>query len=321
MTTSTNTQPVSIRPLEERDLENADRIFRLAFGTFLGFSTPESFAGDSDFIRTRWRADPTAALVAESNGAVVGSNMLTRWGSVGFFGPLTVHPSMWDRGIAKELLTPTMNIFDRWQVTHAGLFTFPHSAKHVGLYQKFGFWPRFLTMVMSKPVSERNIVAGQAIRFSQLGNSEKPDMLHECRDLTDSIYPGLDVERETRAVDDQHLGDTILAFDGSALVAFAVCHSGAGSEAGSGACYVKFGAVRPMSGAEQHFSSLLRACEQFAIERKATRLLAGVNTSRSQAYRSMLLQGFRTEIQGVVMERGKDTGYNHEGVYLIDDWR
>ncbi len=33
---------------------------------------------------------------------------------------------------------------------HAGLFTFAHSQKHVGLYQRFGFWPRFLTALMSK---------------------------------------------------------------------------------------------------------------------------------------------------------------------------
>ena len=47
-----------------------------------------------------------------------------------------------------------MNIFDKkWHTKHAGLFTFAQSAKHVGLYQKFGFWPRFLTMVMSKPIS------------------------------------------------------------------------------------------------------------------------------------------------------------------------
>jgi hypothetical protein len=66
---------------------------------------------------------------------------------------------------------------------------------------------------------------------------------------------------------------------------------------------------------------LLRGCEQFAVERKATRLLAGVNTGRSQAYRLMLSQRFRAELLGLVMERGNEAGYNHEGVYLIDDWR
>jgi hypothetical protein len=53
----------------------------------------------------------------------------------------------------------------------------------------------------------------------------------------------------------------------------------------------------------------------------AARLIAGVNTSRSQSYRALLAHGFRTEFQGVAMQRGNDAGYNREGVYLIDDWR
>jgi hypothetical protein len=44
-------------------------------------------------VRTRWAADPSAALAAEVDGDLVGTNFVTRWGSVGFFGPPTVAPS------------------------------------------------------------------------------------------------------------------------------------------------------------------------------------------------------------------------------------
>jgi hypothetical protein len=44
----------------------------------------------------------------------------------------------------------TMAIFDRRGVRHTGLFTFAQSAKHVGLYQKFGYWPRYLTAIMTR---------------------------------------------------------------------------------------------------------------------------------------------------------------------------
>src|ERR687888_768030 len=145
---------MKIRQLAESDLVTADRMFRLAFGTFLGLPDPMSFFGDADYVKTRFLADPTSTLAAESaNGDLVGFNFVINWGSVGIFGPLVVHPDYWDQGIAKQLLVPTMNIFDKkWHTKHVGLFTFAQSAKHVGLYQKFGFWPRFLTMVMSKPV-------------------------------------------------------------------------------------------------------------------------------------------------------------------------
>jgi hypothetical protein len=62
------TTSVSIRPLKENDLEEADRIFRLAFGTFLGLPDPLMFIGDADYVRTRWQADPASAFAAEVDG-------------------------------------------------------------------------------------------------------------------------------------------------------------------------------------------------------------------------------------------------------------
>ena len=73
-----------IRLLREEDLPAADRIMRLAFGTFLGLPDPLKFMGDADYVRTRWRADPSAALAAEMSGELVGTNFATRWGSVAF---------------------------------------------------------------------------------------------------------------------------------------------------------------------------------------------------------------------------------------------
>ena len=143
---------ITIGPLREADVPEADRIFRLAFGTFLGLPDPLAFGGDSDFVGTRWRASPDAALGAYVDDTLIGSNFAARWGSFGFFGPLTVHPDHWDKGIARRLLTATMSLFERWGTRHVALFTFPQSAKHIGLYQAYGFWPQQLTPVMAKPV-------------------------------------------------------------------------------------------------------------------------------------------------------------------------
>jgi len=116
---------VKIRPLREEDLPDADRIMRLAFGTFLSMPEPERFGEGADHVRGRWIADPNSAFAAECDSKLVGSNFVTRWGSFGFFGPLTVHPDFWDKGIAKQLLEPTMNLFSKWGVNHKALFTFP----------------------------------------------------------------------------------------------------------------------------------------------------------------------------------------------------
>ena len=309
---------IEVRPLRESDLDEADRIFRLAFGTFLGFPDPLKFGGDSDYVRTRFRATPDGAFAAVMDGELVGSNLTTRWGSFGFFGPLTVRPDLWDRGIARLLLEPTMATFERWGTTHRGLFTFSQSAKHHALYQKFGFYPRFLTSVLAKPVS----ADARSTDFVVLSEASGRDtLLGGCRAVAESLYPGLDLGDEIRVTEEGRLGDTIVLTSGDAVRGFAVCHLGKGSEAGSDNAYVKFGAVARGGDAARDFGRLVDASEAFARARGATTLVAGVTLAREGTYRELVRRGFRAIIVGVAMQSGNEPGYNLPDVWAIDDWR
>jgi GNAT superfamily N-acetyltransferase len=317
------TTGVAVRPVTRPDLDEVDRIYRIAFGTFVGLPDPASFGGDSDYVRTRWAANPGAALAAVADGAIVGSNFAANWGSVGFFGPLTVAPPYWDRGVGRALLDATMDLFSGWGTRHAGLFTFSHSIKHVSLYQRYGFWPRMLTAIMSKPAgSGPPPGAGQAaMLLTSLPASDRKRAIDEVRGLTDAVYPGLDVSREIDAVLVQELGDVVLIADDAGALGVAVCHVGAGSEAGGGTCYVKFGAVRPGPAAARSFESLLSACERLAAGRGAVRVVAGVNGGCDQAWAVMTGLGFRASMLGVAMHRPNDAGYHRSECYVIDDWR
>jgi predicted N-acetyltransferase YhbS len=311
---------VTVRLLQEEDLPAADRIFRLAFGTFSGHPEPERFGGDIDKIRTRWLADRASAFGAEVDGELVASVFVTRWGSVGYFGPLTVRPDFWDLGIAQNLLAPTMDLFAQWRISHAGLYTFSHSPKHLALYQKYGFWPRFLTAIMTKAVGPRK-TGIQARCYSEVPETERAEFLVNIREVTDSLYRGLDVSREVLAVYNQGTGDTLVIEDNSGVAGFAVCHGGPGSEAGSNAAFAKFGAVRPGPEAGRLFASLLEACEAWAGSRELASLMAGTSLGRQEAYQTMRAQGFRTQVLGVTMHRPNESAYHHPGLWVIDDWR
>lgn len=310
---------VAIRPLAEDDLDAADRVMRTAFGTFLAAPDPIAVFGDAQYVRPRYRAAPSWAFAAELDGELVGSNFATRWGSFAFFGPLTVRPDLWDQGIASRLMEPIVDLFEQWQVRQAGLFTFPQSPKHIGLYQKFGFWPQRLTPLLEKHVGPTLDRHGHST-FSSAGEDERAAILSACRELTDSIFEGLDLSHEIFATDAQQLGDTVLLGDGSELGGFAVCHCGTG-EAGTGTCFVKFAAARPGHAAPERFELLLEACEQLAAERGLARIVAGVNSGRHEAYRRMLARGYRTWLEGVIMQRPDEPGYCRPDVYAIDDLR
>ncbi|MBD2080733.1 GNAT family N-acetyltransferase [Leptolyngbya sp. FACHB-17] len=311
---------ISIRLLQENELPTADHIFRLAFGTFIGLPQPTDFGGDANYIQPRWRIDSTAAFAAEMDGKLVGSNIAACWGSVGTFGPLSVHPDFWGQEIAQRLIEPVITQFAEWETQQARLFTFPNSPKHHALYQKFGFYPRFLTFIMAKPIQ---IVQQDlpGVKYSELGSQQQSDCLKECAKLTDAIYSGLDLSREIEAVHTQNLGDTVLLWDETGLTGFAICHCGAGSEAGRDVCYVKFGAVRPGAKAGEQFEHLLTLCEVYGATQKMLRLMAGVNTSHEAAYSRMIARQFRAEIVGVVMHKPNEPGYNRPDVFVLDDWR
>jgi predicted N-acetyltransferase YhbS len=302
------------------DLDAADRVLRLAFGTIRGLPDPGAAFGDADSVRTRFRAAPDCAWVAEDDdGDVVGSVFAARWGSFAFFGPLSVRPDLWDRGIGGRLLAPVLDAFERWGVRQAGLFTFSESLKHLGLYQKHGFWPGSLTAVTAKPTDLQ--ARGSYELVSERG---EPDhrVLDEIRELTGRVFAGLDLGREIVAAHAQGIGDTILLRGEGALEGMAVCHSGAGSEAGSDACYVKFAAVCPGTDAAEGFERLLDACEAFAATSGLGRLVAGVSTGRLDAYRRLLDRGFRAERVGVSMWlRPEEPRFATPADYVLDDLR
>lgn len=312
------TQDIAIVAMTEADLAQASETVRLAFATFIGATDPAEFWNDRDYVRSRWYAPHTAWFKALCAGQLVGVACVTRWGSSGIVGPIAVQPAYWDRKVAKGLMGAAVAQLDQWGVTHAGLFTFSNSPKHLGLYQHFGFWPQTLNAVMARPVQDLPLTA-EAWRYAP-SSSDRPALKAACAALTDAIEPGLDVSGEIDAVFDQKLGATLILPNAEGQPqAFAICHFGPHSEAGKDVCYIKFAAVAP--GADTTtLAQLIAACDALAVAEGQKVLMAGVNTGRRAAYRWMIEAGFRTEILGITMHR-KGKGYDREDVMVLDDWR
>ena len=237
-----------------------------------------------------------------------------------FVGPVSVHPDLWNKGVAQQLLEHTVAHLDA-TVRQSALFTFPNSTKHIALYQKFGFWPQYLTPVMAKKPEQKPRNAAAASRYSSLPAAGRAECLAQCAALTDGIYPGLNLQSDIQSIAEQSLGDTILIHDARGLAGFACCHIGAGSEAGTGKTFVKFAAVRPGSDAPALFERLLDDCEGIAAENGCETIVAGVNAARHQAYRRMIARGFRTLLMGIAMLRPHEPAFNRPDCFVIDDLR
>jgi GNAT superfamily N-acetyltransferase len=315
---------IKVGLLKKHELPEADRIFRLAFGTFLGLPDPLTFMEDRDLTISRGRARHVQVLAARDGGRLVGTNFLTTWGAFAFFGPLTILPEYWDKGVAQKLLKATVERFDRAGLRRTALFTFAASAKHVGLYQKFGYWPQHLTALMTHGPSPTPAPApspgSRTVFQSALPRSAREEAIAACRKLTNRIDKGLDLSDEIRSLLSQRIGEVILTYTRTTLDGFAIACHGAGSEGGTKSCYLKFAAARSGLGAGDRFDRLLNACDDFARSHGVS-IEAGMNFAREDAYRRMRAHGYRATGQGVAMQRPNDSGFNRPDAYVIDDWR
>lgn len=327
---------VEVRPLEENDLDDAERIVKLAFSAQLGLPDPNTFLPGTS-LRARFLAQPDGVFGAFEEDELVGAIYAMAWGSFGFFGPLVVHPRAWGNGIGQQLLKPVMSFFDH-NVRHHALFTFPDSPLHISLYQKFGYWPRFLVSIMrmvleddtkkssSRLAKVQNYIPPgsgnfEIVRYSQAGEEQQAQLLIDMRQVTDRIYSGLDLSKEIIALDRLKFGDTLLLKHDGDVRGFAICHHGPGSEAETGTCYIKFAAIRPGHDGTSQLQELLQACAAHAAAQGAKLLHAGVSMARQRAYNTMRLSGFAPLYFGVAMHNPDEAAYNLPDTLVIDDWR
>lgn len=304
-----------VRPMREADLDAADRVVRLAFGTEFRLPDPMQFLGDGDLIRPRWRANPSGCLVAESGGGIVGSVTVLDWGSVAMLGPLSVHPDYWNQGVARLLLSAALQAAEAGGARLVQLFTHPNSPRHIRLYESGGFATQNLIAIMSKPVALQP-AAGFSV-FSELPPDAQAAALQACRAMTGAVFDGLDLSVEIEAVRDQRLGDTVLLQRGGVVAGFAICHTGAGSDAGSAALGVKFG----LASGEDEFLALLQSAEALAAQRRVARVQISVNHARRRAYDMIKARGYRCTLSGVAMRRPAADGYDTSDMLLVEEWR
>lgn len=310
---------IAVRPMKADDVPEADRIFRVAFATYLQIQDPQAFMTGREMVRGRFGTDPSGAIVAVDGDKVVGSNLITNWGAFGFFGPLTIDPALWGKGIAKRLMAATLERFASWETRSEGLFTFSDSVQHQALYQRFGFWPRFLTAVMRKAPAAAS--APSVTRFSQLTHAERLEALLLVRDLGADALEGLDIGREVQGIDSQSLGETLFLWSESRLEGIAFCHFGNKSEAGENSCYVKFAVARPGPTAAATFDGLLDACEALAVEMGVSDIEIGANAETVEAYKAVLQHGFKPAHLGVYMHRGEGSGIYRPDLFVAADLR
>jgi predicted N-acetyltransferase YhbS len=326
---------VQIRRVRKGDLSKVRDVLEQSFGDFLerqlGTRPRQAFNG-AQYVHHRWLMEPWGCFVAEEDNAkIVGAALAVTWGTVGLLGPVAVLTHYHNQTIAQQLIRAVQEFFDENKATVHGCLTYPHSAKHLAIFHKFGYKPKALTAIMSRAL-ERNPVARPVLpkpakgsltvrRFSGLEETKKKAALARFHRITNALCRGMDLAKEVEIVDGLALGDTLLLERGSELIGFAIYHTPGVSEAPTGALYVKYLAIDPRHRKPEHLEQFVSSLEDLAQEHALPRVILPVYLRYWLAYSTLVRCGYQVDFTMVRMQKGKPEDYENPADLLLDDWR
>jgi predicted N-acetyltransferase YhbS len=325
---------VQIRRVRKGDLAKIKDVLEQSFGDFLerqlGTRPRQAFNG-AQYVHHRWLMEPWGCFVAEEDNAkLVGAALAVTWGTVGLLGPVAVLTHYHNQTIAQQLIRAVQDFFEENKATLHGVVTYPHSAKHLAIFHKFGYRPKSLTALMSRalersgtrPVLPKPVKSAVTVRrFSALEETKKKTALGRFHRITNAICRGMDLAKEVEIVDGLALGDTLLLERGAETIGFAIYHTPGVSEAPTGSLYVKCLLIDPRHRKVEHLEQFVGALEDLAQEHALPRVILPVYLRYWLAYSTLVKCGYQVDFTMVRMQKGKPEDYEDPADLVLDDWR
>jgi GNAT superfamily N-acetyltransferase len=222
---------------------------RVCFDAFYRISTNHGFPPDFPspevavgLLSMMFSHQGFYCVVAESDGCTVGSNCLDERSAIAGLGPITVDPSIQNRGVGRKLMEAVLVRARERNFSGVRLLQSAFHSRSLALYSRLGFDAREPVSVMQGPPLRKQIEACsvRSARVSDVEDCKRVCMqVHghdRARELTDAIKDGtaVIVERHERITGYA----TVLAFFGhavaetnldlQALIAFAEAFAGPG---------------------------------------------------------------------------------------------
>ena len=237
-------------------------------------------------------ANRGAMLWRDERGKVVAFNIAHLSGKEAWMGPLAVHPDHQGHGLGKTIVMAGIDMLRESGATVIGLETMPRTMDNIGFYSSLGLNPGFLTLTVTVDGVFAPAMSGRlrTVRLGSLVGDELDQAMQLCRVLTTSILDGYDFTRELRLTEELALGDTLMLFDETELIAFALCHSVPLVE---GRIREELRVLKLVARSEEDFEVLVTALSDHARRSGTRRVALRLQGQYSGAYRRLMRRGAR----------------------------
>ena len=276
-----------------RDIDPLNRVFAEAFTDrysrdgLIGVRVPQlnplvwryaiDDAGDGAMV---WR---------DGDGHLVAFNMVHRSGTEGWMGPLAVRPDRQSEGLGSTMVRLGIDWLRGQGCAVIGLETMPRTVDNIGFYSRIGLVPSHLTVTLVHDVPRRPLAPSDAELLSRGGWSVGV-AIDECRQLTQSLLPGVDFTRELALTRELAIGDATLVRDGNELAGFALWHS---TPLAAGRPKDELRVLKLVARDLRAFDRILDALPAAATGEKVSRVAIRCQTEFVAPYQRLVSRGYR----------------------------
>jgi GNAT superfamily N-acetyltransferase len=274
-----------------RDIDPLNRVFAEAFTDrysrdgLVGVRVPQlnpliwryaiEDAGDGAMV---WR---------DADGHMVAFNMVHRSGTEGWMGPLAVRPDRQGEGLGSLMVRSGIDWLRTQGATTIGLETMPRTVDNIGFYSRIGLVPGHLTVTLVHDVPRRPVAGADLL---SRGRNAPERAITECRQLVESLLPGVDFTREIMLTRELAIGDTTMIREGGELVAFALWHS---TPLAAGRPKDELRVLKLVARDPATFDRLLDALPAAAAGERVGRIAVRCQTDFASAYLRLVARGYR----------------------------
>lgn len=164
-----------------------------------------------------------AMLWRDGLGRIAAFNLAHVSGTEGWMGPLAVRDELQGHGLGHTIVRAGIDHLKSAGCRIIGLETMPRTMDNIGFYADLGFTPGALTITLT--IEAGSATDARSPLLTELGESQRADVIAECATLARTVRMGSDYSREIALTLRHGLGDLLIPRDDSgALMGFALYH-------------------------------------------------------------------------------------------------
>lgn len=277
----------------------------------------------TEAIRAYIAASNNSSLVYVLDNKIIGYNFIHLWGSLGWFGPLGVHPEHQNKGIGKALINETIKFFkENYKVSTIALNTMPESQYNVGFYMGFGFIPHKLSLNLIKQIDKAtSLPVSNKCTVDEIDINDSQNYLYiedNLKNLSNKIDCNFDLSSELSIISNEDFGTIFTLKCNNAVHGIAICYSKQIRETNTKNLQIKLAIIDNTIDYKNAIDALITALSNYSLSIGYKSISIDCNTYNSELCSYLISRhNFKIQKTQLMLTMGQDNPFKNKAALLL----